>query len=565
MDLDERKHLAELNALGIENIKKLKSSVEHTKVLRVLCKKSLKSFVQTFWHVIEGQPFTDGWHIGAICEHLEAVYSGQINRLIVNVPPRHTKSSLCSVFWPAQGWLLDPSLTYFVVGAGQTVVWDDARKMRKIVESPLFQELRSVGIDKEANSVQLFKNMNNGYRYTTSIGGQIFGRGGRVILLDDPNGPDSAHSEAARQKTNDFYFGAMCTRDNDPKNSKRVLVQQRVCDGDLTGEILKREGKEAWVHLRLAAEYDPKIVSYTPLTTYKDPRTTPGELLWKERFSKKDIAELKHTMREAAAAQLQQEPATAKGGIFPSDSWRYFDELPKDIDEWTIWGDLTFKGEIENDYCSLAVVAHKGSKHYVVHIASGLWDFDKQVKELKAIKRMFPFVHKIYLEDAGNAASVKNTLQDQITCELIPAKKVGSKDNMWGSASFLVKNGSILLPRDKTEIIFPTGETHICHFDCRDRAWSGIEAFIHEASLIPRGNNDDMVDSVCKNVLYWEICHPYFIEKCGFVESDDPIFEGLDRGRTSDGGWLFDRKSRLFTQGLFERETLSRRPFLGGY
>ena len=74
-----------------------------------LAGRSLREFVRQAWPIVEpSTPFVPGWHIDAIIEHLEAVTAGQIRNLLINVPPRHMKSLLVSVFWPAWEWIRFP-------------------------------------------------------------------------------------------------------------------------------------------------------------------------------------------------------------------------------------------------------------------------------------------------------------------------------------------------------------------------------------------------------------------------------------------------------------------------
>ena len=79
------------------------------KLDRELATRSFRQFVRQAWAVVEpSTPFVPGWHIDAIIEHLEAITSGQIRNLLINVPPRHMKSLLVSVFWPAWEWIRRP-------------------------------------------------------------------------------------------------------------------------------------------------------------------------------------------------------------------------------------------------------------------------------------------------------------------------------------------------------------------------------------------------------------------------------------------------------------------------
>src|SRR5687767_11135202 len=82
---------------------------ELTQVQAERCRRRLRYFLQQVWTVIEpGSPFVPGWHIDALCDHLQAVSEGDIRNLLVNVPPRHAKSTIVSVLWPAWDWARDP-------------------------------------------------------------------------------------------------------------------------------------------------------------------------------------------------------------------------------------------------------------------------------------------------------------------------------------------------------------------------------------------------------------------------------------------------------------------------
>ena len=119
----------------------------HADQIRENCR-TLKGFVREAWHVVEPQAlYVPGWHIDAICAHLEAVTHGQITRLLVNVPPGSAKSLLVSVLWPAWEWGPAglPSLRYLATAYNEQPVKRDTRKMRDLVESEWFQTLWPLG------------------------------------------------------------------------------------------------------------------------------------------------------------------------------------------------------------------------------------------------------------------------------------------------------------------------------------------------------------------------------------------------------------------------------------
>ena len=122
-----------------------------TKVEREHATRSFHEFVRQAWHVIEpSTPFVPGWHIDAIIDHLEAVSYGHIRNLLINVPPRHMKSLLVSVLWPAWEWTRWPERRWLFSSYAATLSIRDSVKCRRLIESPWYrarwgESLRSLG------------------------------------------------------------------------------------------------------------------------------------------------------------------------------------------------------------------------------------------------------------------------------------------------------------------------------------------------------------------------------------------------------------------------------------
>src|ERR1700735_1710362 len=107
-----------------------------------LARRGLGEFVRQAWAIVEpATPFVPGWHIDAIIDHLEAVTRGQIRYLLINVPPRHMKSLLVSVFWPASEWIQHPERRWLFSSYVATLSIRDSVKCRRLIESPWYQAL----------------------------------------------------------------------------------------------------------------------------------------------------------------------------------------------------------------------------------------------------------------------------------------------------------------------------------------------------------------------------------------------------------------------------------------
>jgi hypothetical protein len=201
----------------------------------------LREFVRQAWPVVEpSTPFVSGWHIDAIVEHLEAVSLGQIRNLLINVPPRHMKSLLVSVFWPAWEWIRWPQRRWLYSSYGAQLSIRDSVKCRRLIESPWYQARWAdrFALTSDQNTKGRFDNNRSGYRLSTSVGGSATGEGGDRIVCDDPNNVKEVESDSVRKTTNDWFDVVMSTRVNDPKTAAKVVVMQRCHQQDLSGHLL---------------------------------------------------------------------------------------------------------------------------------------------------------------------------------------------------------------------------------------------------------------------------------------------------------------------------------------
>jgi hypothetical protein len=145
---------------------------------------SLYEFVKQAWHVVEpGVEFSEGWHIHTICDHLEAVIDRRIKNLIINIPPRHSKSTICSVIWPVWAWLKRPEEKFLTASYSGSLSVRDAVKSRRLIESAWFQERwPHISLNRDQNTKQRYENDSTGYRIAASVGGTTTGEGGSVLL-----------------------------------------------------------------------------------------------------------------------------------------------------------------------------------------------------------------------------------------------------------------------------------------------------------------------------------------------------------------------------------------------
>lgn len=292
------------------------------------CARSLSEFVRQAWHIVEpGTPYVHGWHIDAICMHLEAVADGDLTRLLINVPPGMMKSLLTSVFFPAWIWgpRNMPDKRFMCTAHSQNLAVRDSTKMRRLVQSDWFQKRwgDTVVLTGDVNAKTKFETTQTGFREAVAFE-SMTGSRGDIVILDDPHSVDSALSDVQRESTITTFLEALPTRLNNLTTSAIICIMQRLHEGDVSGVILEKG--LPYCHLMLPMEFDPNRRCTTELG-FEDPREDEGELIFPERFPQRAVDDLKATLGPyAAAGQLQQAPAPRGGGIVKREWWRLWDD-----------------------------------------------------------------------------------------------------------------------------------------------------------------------------------------------------------------------------------------------
>jgi hypothetical protein len=168
------------------------------------------------------------WHIEIIAAKLAALRGGKIRRLVINLPPRHLKSLLASVAFPA--WCLghDPSTQILCVSYAQDLADKLSRDCRHIVASDWYRQLFPTRLSPQCAAMPEFDTTAQGCRLATSVGGVLTGRGADIVIIDDPLKPEEALSQAQRQTANEWYDYTLYTRLNDKLAGAIVLIMHRL-------------------------------------------------------------------------------------------------------------------------------------------------------------------------------------------------------------------------------------------------------------------------------------------------------------------------------------------------
>ena len=314
---------------------------------RLEADESFAGFVKAMWPVLEPTtPLAWGWALDAVCEHMEAVYRGDIKRLVIAIPPGMAKSMISSVMFPAWCWTKEPGMRILGFSYSEVLSLRDSRKMKQLIESPRYKKwYPGVELEKDQKSAGMYANTKKGFRMATSVGGTVTGVRGDLLILDDPISVGQADSEAEREKALRFFTETLPTRINN-ENSRIMVIGQRVHEMDPSGWILSNYKNWDCLCLPMFYEKDHPTPTKTSLG-FVDPRTEDGELLFPERFSKKYLEEdlipqmMSHGGEYAVSGQLQQRPSPRGGGMFKTDHIQVIreSEMPP-IKEWVRGWDL---------------------------------------------------------------------------------------------------------------------------------------------------------------------------------------------------------------------------------
>ena len=153
------------------------------------CKRNLHFYVRSAWPIVEQAAlFVDNWHVGFICEYLEALFSLQVQNLIINIPPGHAKSLICSVFFPTWVWTKTPAARFVCGSHAHDLAVRDAVRSRRLIQSDWYQERFSdmFQMTGDQNVKSRYENDRTGHRVSVSVESGWTGHRGNYIDWDVP-------------------------------------------------------------------------------------------------------------------------------------------------------------------------------------------------------------------------------------------------------------------------------------------------------------------------------------------------------------------------------------------
>lgn len=449
-------------------------NLEIIEVEKALCAISLADFVRLAWPVLEpGQPYIHGWHVDAVCEHLEAVTHGEITRLLVNIPPGTMKSTLVSVFWPAWEWGPKNLGHMRFIGASheQGLATRDTLKMRRLVTSDWYQQRWPTILTGDQNQKTYYENEHTGFRQACAVA-SMTGRRGDRVAWDDPHSVEASLSVAHRETALRVFQETLPTRLNNPDRSAIIIVMQRLHEADVSGLIL--ENDYGYDHLCLPMEFETDRKCTTSIG-WSDPRTEEGELLFPARFSREVVDRDKKVMGAlAVAGQFQQRPAPRGGGFFEWSKIEVVEAVPKMRNVVRYWDKAGTDGG--GAYTAgVKMGLGEDGLFYILHSERGQWAAPQRERTIKSVANTDGTPTKIWIEQepgSGGKESAESTIKNLAGYTIKAEKPSGEKTVRAEPFAVQVEAGNVKILKGD---------------------WN--EAYMGEIKTFPVGKYKDQVDA----------------------------------------------------------------------
>lgn len=463
----------------------------------------LRAFVKVAWNRVDPAQYVHSKHIDVVCDHLEAVYRGDIRNLLINLPPGMSKSSLVNVLGPLYAWILDPSLRWIFGSNDPALANRDADRVRNVISSPWWSKRwPHVAIDKHSDAVGNYYTTAMGRRISVGIGTRLIGQHADIKVVDDPNKPLGLEGpvKASRRDLDrpiEWYTGTLSGRNVDIKTTRTIIIMQRLHERDLSGFILDamKDGLgQRFEHLCLPMEFDKKNRCVTSIGG--DWRQEDGELLCPERVDHEALKLLKQSYnnnQRYIEAQLGQRPSPKGGNIIKSHWLRHWGPCSPKCETrgcpGPVWPscppeeqmrlesswDLAFDGDDNSSF----VVGQKWGRWngflVLLDQKRDQWTFLQTLKVFEQSAKDWPRAFRKLVENKANGPALENVLKAKVPgIKLVNPQ--GSKEERLEACEELYESGVVVYP---SPLLHPWVE----------------QVNFHEILAMPTGANDDTVDA----------------------------------------------------------------------
>jgi predicted phage terminase large subunit-like protein len=452
-----------------------------------LLRQDFSTFAARCFHDLNPQTeLAMNWHLEVIAGKLTAVREGKIRRLIINLPPRHLKSLMASIAFPA--WCLghDPSAQILCVSYALDLADKLARDCRNIMLSPWYKQIFPTRLAPHRQAVQEFLTTRQGYRLATSNGGVLTGRGADIILIDDPLKPEEALSEAQRRAANEWFDHTLYSRINDKRSGAIVIIMQRLHEDDLVGHVLAHEPWEV-LNFPAIAEAD-EVHQIETIWGARSFRRRVGEALHPDREPIEILDRIRRTIGEYNfAGQYQQSPAPLGGGLVKAEWFKRYaaNERPERFDRIVQSWDTANKATELSDFSVCTTWGVRGKDLFLLGVYRRRLEYPALKRAVREQQSLFD-ASIVLIEDKASGT--------QLIQELI-------HDGCHGATRYQPTLDKIMRLHAQTAMI-ENGFVHI------PQTASWLPEYLHEMTVFPKGKHDDQVDSTAQFLDWFKMPMP---------------------------------------------------------
>lgn len=360
--------------------KKLNVAAEAKKELarRELARRHLMPFVKYRF-----PSYRENWHHKILADALERVENGTLKRLIVNMPPRHGKSELVSVNFPAWCMGRNKDRSIMAVSYGAALAQEFGRKVRNIMDDPEYKVLFDTRLAEDSKSRGSWATNGRAEYNAMGIDGTATGKGAGILLIDDPvKNREEADSEIVSENIWNAYRGVF--RPRLTPDGAVVIVMTRWKDDDLVGRILEEA--------RISSGEDWEVVTLPAIAEDDEEFRSEGEALWADHFTLENLEQVRVDIGNYEfASQYQQNPVSRETQEFKKDMFRYarLDEVESKITNCYVTIDSALSKKKNSD--NTGVTINWVDSENVWHIKA----FKKKVNPTELIELIFD-LHKVY-------------------------------------------------------------------------------------------------------------------------------------------------------------------------
>ena len=438
---------------------------------------------RSFLSLNPGRELSGAYYVRALCRMLERVARGEVQRLIIELPPRHLKSIVASIVLPA--WILgrDPTKRIVCVSYSHDLAQSFSHKCRSLMQEPFYRAcFPALQFDPKKNSNTEFHTTKKGFRLATSMQGTMTGKGGDIVILDDPMKAQDTHSQAARDAGFETYQNTIATRLDDPKTGAIIVVGQRLHEDDLLGR-LKQSGN--WEVLSL-----PSLAAEEQTFDLGDGMewTRPlNEALDPVRIGIEELAKIRAEIGTLAfEAEYQQRPVLPGGNLIKLEWFKSYDKpLPRAQYEAVIqsWDTAAIPGE-SNDYTICTTWGIIGNYVDLLDVHRQQYLYPEIVDAALTLRKKWK-PNLIVIEKAVTGLSLKPDLVKKGASEATWLSPEKGKVERMIAQSAKIEAGQVRLPKT-------------AHW---------LEAFKAEVAAFPKGKHDDQVDSMSQALRALDLPH----------------------------------------------------------